>query len=155
MDLIFSTLEDINYFMTVLVSLCLMFMSGFYMIHLNRIETGENLAAPIFDEGEAKDGTLYGSGIIHQYFLLLGEFNTGGLWRSNEGYDDSAWITVENWLSILYFVGSTFITQIVIFNMLVAIMSATFDRHNEDLDQNAKRQKLTLQAQYAKLVTFY
>ena len=31
-DLIFQTVEDIGNFMTVLISLVLMFMSGFYMI---------------------------------------------------------------------------------------------------------------------------
>lgn len=56
---------------------------------------------------------------------------------------------------MLYFIGSTFITQIVIFNMLIAIMASTFARHNEDLDQNAKRQKLILQSEYVKLVKFY
>ena len=81
-------------------------------------------------------------GIFHQYFLLLGEFNKGGLWRINDGYENSAWIQLENVLAMAYFFGSTFITQIVIFNMLVAIMSLTFEIHNENKDQNGKRQKL-------------
>ena len=46
-------------------------------------------------------------------------------------------------------------SQIVILNMLIAIMAATFARHMEDLDQNAKRQKLMLQSEYVKIVNFY
>ena len=39
--------------------------------------------------------------------------------------------------------------------MLIAIMGATFDRHNEDLHANATRQKLVLQAEFVKLVNAY
>ena len=56
---------------------------------------------------------------------------------------------------MLYFVGSTFISKIVMLNMLIAIMTKTFKRHNEDLDYNARRQKLALQSEYVKLVNFY
>ena len=39
--------------------------------------------------------------------------------------------------------------------MLIAIMSATFDHHNADLERNAMRQKLILQAEFVRLVSFY
>lgn len=39
-DLIFQTVEDIGKFMTVFIALVFMFMNGFYMIQLNRMETG-------------------------------------------------------------------------------------------------------------------
>ena len=79
--MIISTLEDIKDFLYVLVSLCLMFMNGFYMIQLNRMETGKTQTKQVFAESDPDNGTLYAGGIIHQYFLLLGDFNTGGLWR--------------------------------------------------------------------------
>ena len=91
-DLIFRTVRDIGNFMKVLVSLSLMFMSGFYMLQLNRMETGSDYAAQIFDENDSQHGSLYGGGIISQYFLLLGHFNKEGLWRVNDGYADSSWI---------------------------------------------------------------
>ena len=60
--------------MTVLISLVLMLTSGFYMLQLNRMETGA-FAESIFEENEDTNGTLYAAGIINQYFILLGEFN--------------------------------------------------------------------------------
>ena len=39
--------------------------------------------------------------------------------------------------------------------MLIAIMSDTFSRHNDDLHANATRQKLVLQAEFVKLLNFY
>ena len=75
----------------------------------------------------------------NQYLLILGDFDNMSFVRSKEGYGDffdngvNRWITIENLLVMAYFIGSTFFTQIVILNMLIAIMSATFDRHNEDL----------------------
>ena len=59
--------------------------------------------------------------------------------RSSDNLRDPAWIWLENKLVAVYFIGSTFFTQIVILNMLIAIMSATFERHNTDLDWNGKR----------------
>ena len=64
-------------------------------------------------------------------------------------------INFENKLVMIYFLGSTFFTQIVIFNMLIAIMGATFSRHNEDQESNAKRQKLALQAEFVNVVETY
>ena len=80
------------------------------------------------------NGSLFGAGMFNQYLLILGEFNNEGIRRINEDYENSSWIRAENYLSIYYFFGQTFITQIVILNMLIAIMVSTFDRHNEDLD---------------------
>ena len=56
---------------------------------------------------------------------------------------------------LFYFICSQFFAQILVLNMLIAIMSATFDRHNEDMEQNAMRQKLLLQAEFVKLLHFY
>ena len=51
---------------------------------------------------------------------------------------------MEDKLVVIYFVISMFITQIVILNMLIAIMGATFGRHTEDQESKGKRQKLVL-----------
>ena len=63
-----------------------------------------------------------------------------GFERTSVGHgDDAKWIDLENWLVLFYFLGATFFTQIVIMNMLIAIMGSTYDRHNEDLHANATR----------------
>jgi hypothetical protein len=77
--------------------------------------------------------------------------------RSYEGYDSntSNWIFFENLVVEFYFFFSSFLTQIVILNMLVAIMAATYTRHEDNLQENAKRQKLVLQSEYVKQIKFY
>ena len=101
-------------------------------------------------------GNLFGEGLFNQYKIILGDFGSMGFERPSDGHgDDGTWIDFENWLVLLYFLGATFFTQIVIMNMLIAIMGSTYDRHNEDLHANATRQKLVLQAEFVKLVGAY
>lgn len=150
-DLIGSTVVDIGHFMLVFGAIALTFLSGFYMLNLNRMAADAPTVFRDFDE----QGTSYMQGVINIYFMLLGDFHKDGFLRPNIGYLEPEFIWMENWLAILYFFGATFIGQIVIFNMLIAIMAATFDRHNEDLDANAKRQKLILQSEYEKLAKGY
>lgn len=100
---------------------------------------------------------LLGSSIINQYFLLLGEFGNMELLRSYGDYEGSAkgWVYTENVITLILFAASTFFSQIVTLNMLVAIMSATFDRHSSDLHQNEQRQKLVLQSEFTILLNTY
>ena len=132
-----QTLHDIKYFMYVMVQLMFMFGSGLYLIQINRITEPLYGKEPVYTyENHA---SLLEATIRNQYKLILGDFDNMSFVSSKEGYggffdnETSRWISLENLLVLLYFVGSTFFTQIVILNMLIAIMSATFDRHNEDL----------------------
>ena len=94
---------------------------------------------PVFTYND-DNGTLWFEGLFNQYRIILGDFGLMNFNRPTEGHgDDSSWITFENWLVMLYFIGATFFTQITILNMLIAIMGSTFDRHNEDLHANATR----------------
>ena len=65
------------------------------------------------------------------------------------------WHWTEDWLVTIYFLGTTFVTQVVILNMLIAIMGDTFGRQIEDIEMKSKQQKLNLQAEYAGLVEIY
>ena len=49
-------------------------------------------------------------------------------------------------LCYIFFVLATFITQITMFNMLIAIMGDTFDKVTEHRDVNATKSKLELMA---------
>ena len=62
--------------------------------------------------------------------MLLGEFSIESI-RRTVGEYGSDWAFImqtENWFAMSYFLGMTFFTQITILNMLIAIMSSTFDR---------------------------
>ena len=84
------------------------------------------------------------------YYVVLGDFDDFNLLRSYENFDESEarWILFENILSVVYFVMATFITQITILNMLIAIMSATHTNHNDMIDENSKAQRLLLLAEF-------
>eukprot|EP00353_Schmidingerella_taraikaensis_P018317 CAMPEP_0185623286 /NCGR_PEP_ID=MMETSP0436-20130131/59770_1 /TAXON_ID=626734 ORGANISM="Favella taraikaensis, Strain Fe Narragansett Bay" /NCGR_SAMPLE_ID=MMETSP0436 /ASSEMBLY_ACC=CAM_ASM_000390 /LENGTH=76 /DNA_ID=CAMNT_0028265261 /DNA_START=117 /DNA_END=347 /DNA_ORIENTATION=- len=75
------------------------------------------------------------------YYLVLGDFGDVNLKRDYHGYkkDEQVWIQFENFLSHLYFLGATFITQIMIFNMLISIMSDTQGRHNDMIVESSMR----------------
>ena len=68
--------------------------------------------------------------MFNQYLLILGDFGNFKFDKLIDDGDMAYWYQIENMLVIMYFVLSTFMTQIVILNMLVAIMSATFGHHN-------------------------
>mmetsp|Transcript_22870 Transcript_22870/g.30478 ORF Transcript_22870/g.30478 Transcript_22870/m.30478 type:complete len:319 (+) Transcript_22870:261-1217(+) len=144
-DLIFETMHDIRHFLYVLLSIMFMFHSGFFLLGINRIASEDINEEPMYpyDEDQAP---LLGSSILNQYFLLLGDFGNMNLMRGYGQYSgsNSAWAFLENCIIIVLFVSSTFLSQIVTLNMLVAIMSSTFDRHSADLHQNEQRQKLVL-----------
>ena len=59
--------------------------------------------------------------------MVLGDWGSVTLIRDLEDNDnyDTALIVFENTLSVLFFIGATFITQITILNMLIAIMGST------------------------------
>ena len=67
------------------------------------------------------------------YYMVLGDFGDINLLRSYKNFDngEASWIFIENFLSVIYFLGATFITQITFLNMLIAIMGDTFGRVSE------------------------
>jgi len=91
---------------------------------------------------------------VNQVFLIMGEFGGTSLNRSEEGFahPEKEYILAENVLVYAFFLASIFIGQIVVFNMLIAIMSNTFSTHSDHLDENGKFQKLKLVSEYAQLV---
>ena len=62
---------------------------------------------------------------------------------------------MENMLSLFFFLGATFLTQITILNMLIAIMSETYGSHTSDKDAATKRNALQVQAKFNEQDNFY
>ena len=88
--------------------------------------------------------------------LILGDFGSFNLANStNYGEDMSYWQMFENKLITVFFVLSTFLTNIVILNMLIAIMSATFDKHKDEQRISKIKQRLFVQAEFVWLIEFY
>ena len=72
--------------------------------------------------------------LINQYLLALGEFVSL----------DAFVLGPQTAMCYAFFVLATFIVQIVMFNMLIAIMGDTFDKVTEYRDINATKSKLEL-----------
>ena len=79
--------------------------------------------------------------VYNQYMLSVGEFNM-------DGFDSHP----EKILCYIFFLLSTFITQITFLNMLVAIMGDTFGRVIENKANYGLQTKLQIMAVYTAVI---
>mmetsp|Transcript_17994 Transcript_17994/g.24132 ORF Transcript_17994/g.24132 Transcript_17994/m.24132 type:complete len:209 (+) Transcript_17994:2080-2706(+) len=137
-DLIAETIYDIQNFIFVFLELMVMFMVVFYMLQISRVEQGSILYD--YNDEEASPSFMWYA-FSNQVFLMMGDFGGTHLNRSNKDFRDQEreFIYLENVLVFVIFLASVFIGQIVVFNMLIAIMAETFGRHSDSLDENGKR----------------
>jgi len=79
--------------------------------------------------------------LLNQYLLLLGEFY---LDANDEGkYSVLIWI--------IFFL-ATFISQVIIFNMLIAIMGDSYAKISEMREQAALKEKINILCDYLRVV---
>lgn len=118
--------------MYMLLLFILTFHAGSFMIDLNRLEDGT--------AGDTDPDYLYQSGLLNMYLVVIGDYPsdfTAGFLNSERS--DNLVTLVENILYIFFFMCATFVTQITILNMLIAIMGATYTKHSENMDEGVKR----------------
>ena len=110
--------------MIVMLFIMFGFSTAFYMFQMNRMYRGSD-----------EDGLLYptesgenvaAKSMVYQYYMMLGDFENINL--------DSEGIYLEITIT-LFFVLSTFLVQVTILNMLIAIMARTFDEHMSERDE--------------------
>ena len=112
--LIAETLADVKAFSVIMLVLLVYFGSAMYMLQLNALLNEESvIVQPIFNQSLV-DSTL------NQYMLMLGEFHM-------DGFE----INLNKAICYGVFIGSTFLSQITLLNMLIAIMGDTYDRVQE------------------------
>lgn len=80
--------------------------------------------------------------MIEQYLLALGEF----------GDFDKNFAGSQNRLCYTFFVLSTFFTCVTALNMIIAIMSATFDQVNDEKELHEFEMKVSLLSDYVSLI---
>jgi hypothetical protein len=123
--LVQETLKDIQAFMILLIAALMMFGVPMLMLNLNRAE-GDELISSSF--------RFWGLNLLlNQYLLALGEFNM-------DNFDDKP----QSVLCYIFFILATFITQLTMLNMLIAIMGDTFERITENKEVNSTMTKLEL-----------
>ena len=150
-DLIGATISDIAKFMLVFFELFVLFALVFYMLQISRVEQGSTLYT--YNEETETPAYLWYA-FLHQFYLTLGDFSHTYLNRNYEDFsgEESFFVQIENFLVIFFFLASVFIGQVVIFNMLIAVMAQTYSENCETLDESGKRQKLKLVSEYSDLV---
>ena len=121
--LITETIYDISTFLIILVAFLFMFANCIYVLNLYRKETDLE-DSELF--GNFFEGHSWLNSILNQYLLALGEFNMDAF--SENGAGDKLPNSPLVWA---LFIGATFITQITILNMLIAIMGDTFGKVSE------------------------
>ena len=123
--LVMETMKDIKAFLILLMTTLMMFGIPMVMLYLNRT-----------DDNALVDATFGFWGfnlLLNQYLLALGEFNM-------DNFADQPQMI----LCFFFFISATFITQITMLNMLIAIMGDTFERVMENKEVNATQTKLEL-----------
>jgi len=120
-DMISIIINDIKYFVAIFIIAIIAFSQGFMLIGKNQIQEG-------YDPPYAN---IVGA-IEHVYLSSLGEFDT-------EAYTESEMMTP---ILFILFLGLSFYMQIVLLNMLIAIMGDTFNRINEIRESKKKQSQL-------------
>jgi hypothetical protein len=80
--------------------------------------------------------------LFNQYLLALGEF---GLDSFEAGSPNMVVV-------VLLFIAATFLTQVTIFNMLIAIMGDTFGKVTEIKEQSGLKEKINILADYVWII---
>ena len=125
--LVGETFKEMSAFLILLFVALLMFGVPMIMLNMNRSqEDGNEVIAEAF-------GQWGFDMLVNQYLLSLGEFNF-------ENFADQP----NSAMCFGFFIAATFITQILMLNMLIAIMGDTFERVIENRDVNATKTKLEL-----------
>ena len=109
--LILQTFVDIGYFLFITLLLLIYIGNAMYMLHLNA-DYGEdnNIIQPVF-------GNFILDSTLNQFNLMIGEFNTDGFVKH-----------ASPALCYILFILTVIISQITFLNMLIAIMSDTFEK---------------------------
>ena len=125
-------------FILVFLELMAMFMMVFYMLQISRVEQGSILYD--YNNDEESPSFLWYA-LVNQVLLMMGDFGSTHLHRSDQAFPEpeKEFVYFENILVYFIWLLSVFIGQIVVFNMLIAIMGETFGRHSENKDENGKR----------------
>jgi len=120
--LIAQTIDDMKQFLLIFVLVTAMFGNAIYAMNVNRRAVEAGVA--LFEDRFENLGFL--SAFLNQYLVALGDFDFENY--SSE-YANNAWIV---WI---LFVFATMFSQIIILNMLIAIMGDTLDKVFENKQQ--------------------
>ncbi len=127
--LMLETIKDTRVFIILILFALMMFGIPLSILNENRTSDDEIVESPI--------GFWVFDMLLNQYLLALGE------WEATRGnYSEG----IQTKMCYAFFFAATFISQITMLNMLIAVMGDTFDRVMENKDINSIKSKLELVA---------
>ena len=132
--LITKTVEEIINFFIIFIIFLFTFGSAMYILSTNRDNIKEDKLII-----EAHLGNWIADIMINQYLLSLGEF---------DNLDDKVFEGKNTELVWVFFGLATFFTQVLALNMLIAIMSNTFDKVFDSKDLHERISKIALLSDY-------
>ena len=107
-DMIFSILDAMKYFLMVYVICLLAFCNAYYLVGKNQVDSGNE---------QVTYSTLFNS-IFHVYKSSLGDFSTGSY------FIDDQWVFM-----VVLYLGVSVFMLILLMNMLIALMGETFSQN--------------------------
>lgn len=135
MNLLTNTLGDIVPFMLMISILIMMFSNIIYILNLvdqSASDEQEALQRPVYAQIFSPD---YVNAVMHMYILAVGDYDT-------DGFDGKG--TINKFFLWIVFIGATFMIQVTFMNMLIAIMSNTFEEVMEKKHQSAIEERIIL-----------
>ena len=145
-----ETFYDIRFFIFLFFTILFTFGNAMFILNYNRKLTQAQIDAMTPEELESyEEETIISEHFslsianifVNQYLLALGEFEGMDFF---DGEDSAAvWI---------FFLITTFITQITFLNMLIAIMGDSYAKVTETKDQSALVEKMKIMADYVSVV---
>jgi len=136
MRLIRQTIFDLRFFLFILITFLLMFANVMLILDMGRGQGNS-----IFAESHRLGAGPFFEALLDQYLLGLGDF------AFSERFDGE-----NGWALWIFFCLATFMTQITIVNMLIAVMSDTYDKVSEKKDQATLQEKIKILADYVWVV---
>ena len=132
--LIGDTMSDMVPFFILYLIILFMFTTAMYMINLNSVslET-EDLDEPKFGDYRFLDT------LLNQYLSTFGEFSVGS--NSTSG--------TTTGFNYACFISATLFINLIIFNILIAVMGDTYDKVFENKDKTIFRLRLSVLNDYA------
>lgn len=129
-----QTFDDVSAFLKLFFLLLCGFANGLYILNFDGEVYGEKFSEnPTFIQFLSNFFDriwVYLNTIVNQYMLGLGEFGV-------DSFGDSS-NEILMWLLFLF---ATFITMLVFFNMIIAIMGETFNTVNENWKRSSLIEK--------------
>ena len=142
-DIVTSSIQDIKYFLLMLVLIILTFSNALLILDLNnKDEYGESTKSYESFISDVSGDTFFSS-IIQQFSLGLGTVPTDNI--INNKFRILIWV---------YFIAAVIVTNVAFFNILIAIVSDTYERIMESKERSNLIQQVEITTEFKDFLKF-